>query len=76
MKTPGWLHERVNDCYGTPEKHSFWETVSFEKIGIWKIFEKDGTWHGYKTTQNAWAHFTDRDDAVKMASGKQVDVWA
>lgn len=76
MRQPEWLHDRVNDGYGTPNKHPFWETVSFELVGVWKVFEKDGTWYGYKTTQNAWAHFKTRDEAVEMATGRQVDIWA
>jgi hypothetical protein len=74
--TPEWLRERNNDGCGTPNKHPFWDSVTFEIIGVWKIFEKDGVWYGYKTTQNAWAHFTDRADAIRMASAKQTDVWA
>lgn len=73
---PEWLHERVNDPAGTPARHPFWAAVTAEQIGAWKIFERDGTWYGYKTTQNAWARFADRGEAVAMAQGPQIDVWA
>lgn len=74
--TPDWLRERVNDGYGTDNKHPFWKSVSVELIGVWKVFERDGIFYGYKTTQNAWATFKDHDDAVKTATGRQVDIWA
>ena len=84
-RTPEWLRERVNDRYGTPNKvlvdgvlvdNPFWQDVDFEVVGVWKLFERDGWWFGYKTTQNAWAHFATKADAITMASGPQVDIWA
>ena len=85
-RTPEWLRERNNDGYGTPNKvlvkgiwvdNPFWETVDFEVVGVWKIFERDGSWFGYKTTQNAWTTpRPTRDDVMAMATGPQVDIWA
>lgn len=75
--TPHWLHERNEDPYGTPALHPFWDGVSFEKIGQWKIFERDGAWYAFKTSQNAWsAARPTRDDAVAMATAPSADVWA
>jgi hypothetical protein len=74
--SPEWLRERVNDPYGTPNKHPFWQTVEVEKVGNWKLFEKDGVWYGHDTLYNAWAHFASRDEAAEFASGGSVDVWA
>lgn len=76
LRTPGWLHERVNDPYGTPNKHPFWATVSFELVTTWKVFERDGVWYAYDTRYNAWAHFPDKSQAVSHASGGSRDVWA
>lgn len=76
-KSPEWLRERVNDGYGTPNKHQFWDTVDAERIGLWKVFQKDGMWYGYKTTQNAWTRpMATREEVVAMATGRQVDIWA
>jgi hypothetical protein len=75
-RTPEWLRERNNDPYGTPNKHPFWETVQAERVGVWKLFSRDGWWFGYKTTQNAWAHFRTEAEAREHAVGPQVDVWA
>jgi hypothetical protein len=73
---PHWLHQRVNDPYGTGGRHPFWESVSAERIGPWKVFERDGIWYAYETRQNAWAHFPSRDKAVEHANGPAVDIWA
>lgn len=73
---PTWLHERNNDPAGTPARHPFWATVDAERVGQWLIFERGGTWYGYKITQNAWATFAGRGEAVAMAEGPQTDVWA
>lgn len=76
-RTPEWLRERNNDGYGTPNSHPFWQTVSAERVGVWKVFERDGAWFGYKTTQNAWTTpRPTRDDVMVMATGPQVDIWA
>lgn len=72
-KTPTWLHERVNDGYGTPGKHPFWGTVTFERIGDYKIFERDGTWYAYDTLHNAWLHYPGREQAVARAEGPRID---
>lgn len=86
--TPQWLAERVNDPYGTPNKDydretgqyvdsAFWAENPAEQIGVWKVFEKDGLWYAYKTTQNAWSvGFATKAEAVAMAQGPQTDVWA
>jgi hypothetical protein len=76
MSTPAWLRERVNDPYGTPNRHPFWKSVTVELIGPWKVFERDGTWYAYETRQNAWAHSPSRGEAVRIASGPSVDIWA
>ena len=75
---PAWLNERNNDGYGTPKNHEFWNTVDFEDVNGWRIFNKDGLWYGYKLSQNAWSNgATDKADIVAMADpGRQVDVWA
>jgi hypothetical protein len=74
---PHWLHQRVNDPYGTPNRHPFWEGVSFEQIGPWRIFERDGAWWAYQTRQNAWSTARpSREDAVTMTTGRPVDIWA
>jgi hypothetical protein len=84
-KTPEWLRERNNDPFGTPSKvmvdgvlvdNPFWQAVDVEQVGVWKLFKRDGVWFGYKTTQNAWAHFASMAEAVAMATGPQIDVWA
>lgn len=75
--TPEWLRERNNDPYGTPNTHPFWDTLPIiELVGAWKLFKRDGWWFGYKTTQNAWAHFATEAEAREHASGPQADVWA
>jgi hypothetical protein len=77
MKTPEWLRERTNDPCGTPNRHPFWESVNVQVVGVWKIFERDGAWFGYKTTQNCWTTpRPSRADVMAMATGPQVDVWA
>lgn len=75
---PAWLNERNNDGYGTPKNHEFWNTVDFEDVNGWRIFNKDGLWYGYKLSQNAWSNgATDKSDILSMADpGRQVDVWA
>lgn len=76
MTTPTWLHERVNDPYGTPNRHPFWETVAFEDVGNWRIFEDEtGVWRAHDRQYNAWWHFPTRDEAVAHANGGSVDVW-
>jgi hypothetical protein len=76
--TPEWLRERVNDPYGTPNKNEFWNTVDVEKIGDFKIFEKDGIWFLYSTRQNYWMHFNSEQEARESASGDlgKLDMWA
>ena len=49
--TPAWLRERVNDPYGTGNRHEFWASMNFETIGPWRIFERDGMWWMYETRQ-------------------------
>lgn len=72
-----WLHQRVNDPYGTSNRHPFWETVSFEQVGPWRIFKRDAAWYGYETRQNAWTTARpSRDDIIKHAAGPHVDIWA
>lgn len=75
-RTPGWLRERNNDPCGTPATHPFWQGVSWRSEGAWRLFARDGWWFGYKTTQNAWAHFSTEAEALAMARGPQTDVWA
>lgn len=73
---PVWLSERNNDPYGTPNLHPFWQTVSFERVGSFKIFQRDGRWYGYNVAQNYWMKFASRDEAVAMAQGPRLDMWA
>jgi hypothetical protein len=74
--TPHWLHERVEDPHGTPNRHLFWDDQPAERIGPWKMFERDGTWYLFETLQNAWAHFPGRAEAAAHAAGPRVDIWA
>jgi hypothetical protein len=71
---PEWLRERVNDGYGTPNRHQFWESVTFERIGAYKIFERDGVWYAYDTRWNGWWHFPNRDEAVTRAEAGPLDM--
>lgn len=75
--SPEWLRERNNDGYGTPPKHPFWDTVEYEEVNGWRIFERDGSWFGHKMNQNAWT--TPRpslEDVLSMAAPEnQIDVW-
>ena len=73
---PAWLYERNNDPYGTPPKHPFWETVTFEKVGTHKVFERGGRWYAYDTRYNAWWNFATQAEALERAKGPAVDVWA
>jgi len=73
---PAWLHERVNDPCGTPNKDPFWETQPFERRGNFKIFERDGVWYAYDVQYNAWWHFASQEEAHARADGGSVDVWA
>lgn len=76
--TPDWLHERANDPCGTPNGHPFWETVSYRPLHAWRIFERDGWWHGYDKLHNAWAHFETEDEATGFAdkNTRGIDIWA
>lgn len=76
--SPDWLQERNSDPYGTPNRHPFWDTVDWEDVGDWRIFERDGSWFGYKRTQNAWSTpRPSREDILQMAAPEnQIDVWA
>jgi hypothetical protein len=72
-----WLRERVNDGYGTDNRHPFWATVDFERIGSWKVFQRDGAWYGYETRQNAWTTARPtRDDVISIATAPRIDIWA
>lgn len=73
---PSWLGERVNDPYGTPNRHEFWTTVVAEQVGNYKVFERDGAWRAYDTQYNAWWNFPSREQAVAHANRGSVDVWA
>ena len=76
--SPDWLHERVNDPYGTPNKHPFWQSQPFDQVGVHKVFERDGTWYTYDTQYNAWRRADDEADARSFAEGypKGMDVWS
>ena len=77
-RTPGWLYERVNDSFGTPTKNPFWKMVKAERIGDWKIFERDGWWYGYGMRYNAWWYFPTREAALEhvTSSDANFDPWA
>jgi hypothetical protein len=77
MTTPAWLHERVNDSFGTPLTHEFWRTVNFMRVGIFLIFERDGWFYAYDRRYNSWAHFATASDAVAHAEAhpKGLDIW-
>lgn len=86
--TPGWLSERVNDPYGTPNKaydkdkgeyydHPFWAANPPEVVGRYKIIQKDGLWYGYDTSQNMWTvGFPDKQSVVDIANEPKMDMWA
>lgn len=79
FQTPAWLHERVNDPYGTPNKHEFWSGpigCTAERIGVWKVFTYGGWVHGYDTQHNAWAHFATQAEAEEHCSKPAIDPWA
>ena len=75
--TPDWLSERNNDAYGTPNGHQFWATVEFERVGTFKVFERDGFTFAHDTARNAWYHFNNRAEALAhIEEFGSVDVWA
>jgi hypothetical protein len=76
MAQPAWLHDRANDPCGTPNKHPFWDGQATTRVGPWKLFERDGTWYGYDTSHNAWAHFPGQAEATEHANRPPVDIWA
>ena len=75
---PAWLAERVNDPCGTPNRHPFWDAQPAERVGAWKLFERDGAWRAYDTRWNAWWQFPDREQAEAHAGEhpKGLDMWA
>lgn len=76
-RTPGWLFERVDDPFGTPNNHPFWETVEAERVGGWKLFERDGWWYVYGMNWNDWFRFSTREKAFVHATsvGGKIDPW-
>lgn len=76
MAQPDWLRERVNDCYGTPNKHAFWETVTCEIIGNYRVFQRDAKWYAYDRQYNAWYGFADLASVMAHVSKGSVDIWA
>lgn len=74
-RPPSWLYERNNDPYGTDNRHAFWQSVTFEQVGNWRIFERDGFWFGYDNRYNSWWHFDTRDEATEHAGRGSVDTW-
>ena len=75
--SPGWLRERNNDGYGTPNKHPFWGSVDFEQVGTFKVFESDGWAFAYDGAHNAWYHFDTKANALShIQEFGSVDVWA
>ena len=73
---PDWLRERNNDPCGTPNDHPFWAGVEVTRTNSWKLFERDGTWYGYDTQHNAWAHFPGQAEASAFAGKPAIDPWA
>lgn len=76
MAQPQWLHERVNDCYGTANRHEFWNAVESEVIGDYRVFKRDGKWYAYDRRYNAWYGFPDLESVMAHVSKGSVDVWA
>jgi hypothetical protein len=72
----GWLHERVNDPYGTPNKHPFWETVQFGVYGDFKVFDRDDVAYAYDFKHNAWLHFSSMTEAMDHVRKPAIDPWA
>jgi hypothetical protein len=73
---PGWLHERVNDPCGTTNRHPFWQTVDFERIGSFNVFKRDGVTYTYDRRHNAWYGFADLAAALAhIGEFGDVDPW-
>lgn len=73
---PMWLHLRVNDPYGTPNSHPFWEGVNVELMGVYKLFERDGVVYAYDTRHNAWLHFENWAKAKQHCIKPPIDPWS
>lgn len=87
--SPGWLQERVNDPYGTPNKvydeasgeyvdNPFWVENPYEDINDFRVIERDGKGYVMHRRQNYWMNFNSRDEAVAHARGADgsLDMWA
>jgi hypothetical protein len=75
-RTPVWLHERVNDPYGTPNNHEFWGTVVVTRLGVYKMFTRGGWAYAYDTQHNAWLHFATEAERAQHCAKPAIDPWA
>ena len=79
MQKPEWLKERINDPFGTPNNHEFWDSVEVTVIGEMKVFEKDG-WRVFDPRHNAWYTLPNQLDAMihatKLNSSSNRDPWS
>lgn len=74
--SPQWLRERVNDACGTPNRHPFWVTVTFEDRGNWRTFQRDLWWFAFDRQHNAWYHFRTREEMMAHTNRPGLDIWA
>ncbi len=72
-RTADWLSERNNDPYGTPSSHEFWNSVDFEEIGPYRIFERDGKWYAHHKQQNRESGSYHESPGVRR--GRPHDYW-
>jgi hypothetical protein len=78
-RTPLWLHERVNDPYGTPNKHEFWSGpigCLAERVGDYKVFTHGGWAYAYDVKHNAWLHFATEAERAQHCAKPAIDPWA